>query len=217
MQRLQKPTEQSTRIHTPLSKEEHQKQQARQKQQERERKADATRQCARERAARKSAQLWHAYETRSITRLQAAYRGNQGRKVFEEQDRLHPGLREAVREQERRRLAEVRARREAEARAHAIAETKRAVERKRAEKARLLADARLREMEAARRSSFSTDEPSSHLQPGYVRAPLGVDSYGRVRVTLGVVAKIVFVSVLLTPDEQGLVIATLGMCAGIST
>jgi hypothetical protein len=45
-------------------------------------------------------------EHRSVTRLQAAYRGRKGRERMHEQELLRPGVREAVREQERAAIVE---------------------------------------------------------------------------------------------------------------
>jgi hypothetical protein len=45
-------------------------------------------------------------EHRSVTRLQAAYRGRKGRERMHEQELLRPGVREAVREQERAAIDE---------------------------------------------------------------------------------------------------------------
>ena len=69
---------------------------------------------ARDKVARQQAQLWLALENRSVTRLQAAFRGRKGRARAAEQDAARPWVRERVREEERARIARERARRLAE-------------------------------------------------------------------------------------------------------
>jgi hypothetical protein len=62
--------------------------------------------AARDKVAKQQAQLWLMLEHRSVTRLQAAYRGRKGRERMHEQELLRPGVREAVREQERAAIVE---------------------------------------------------------------------------------------------------------------
>jgi len=89
----------------PVSKEKEQ-------QLERERKAEAVRKAARDKVTKQQAQLWLALEHRSVTRLQAAYRGRKGRARMADQEKARPGVRERVREEERLRIAEQRAKEE---------------------------------------------------------------------------------------------------------
>lgn len=73
---------------------------------DRERRAEEVKRAARDKVAKQQAQLWLMLEHRSVTRLQAAYRGRKGRERMHEQELLRPGVREAVREQERAAIVE---------------------------------------------------------------------------------------------------------------
>jgi len=73
---------------------------------DRERRAEEVKRAARDKVAKQQAQLWLMLEHRSVTRLQAAYRGRKGRERMHEQELLRPGVREAVREQERAAIDE---------------------------------------------------------------------------------------------------------------
>ena len=120
MQRLQAPTATGATRHAQVAgtnarlKEHDRLNEKRERERERERKA---KHLAREKAEHRQAQLLLALEHRSVLRLQAAYRGRKGRLRADEQDRLRPGLREAVRAAERARIRAVRAKLEQEARA----------------------------------------------------------------------------------------------------
>jgi len=105
MSRLQAPTSSRKGTMVPVSKEKEQ-------QLERERKAEAVRKAARDKVTKQQAQLWLALEHRSVTRLQAAYRGRKGRARMADQEKARPGVRERVREEERLRIAEQRAKEE---------------------------------------------------------------------------------------------------------
>lgn len=116
MERLQSPTKAGRILAAQQQRGETKEQAQRRKEHERERKREAARQQARAKVERQQAQLWLALEHRSVTRLQAAFRGRRGRAQAEAQDKARPGVREAVREAERKRIAALRATREAEAR-----------------------------------------------------------------------------------------------------
>ena len=95
LDRLQRPTLQSSQFPVHLTGEAGTKASLRKKQADRDRRAETARKMAREKAARKSAQLWKALETRSATRLQSVYRGMKGRDKAYDYEQAHPGLREA--------------------------------------------------------------------------------------------------------------------------
>ena len=121
--RLQSPTVHTSIAHSLTTsarvKEVDRLRSNRERKQERERK---NREFAQDKAAKRHAQLWAALERKSVVRLQAAWRGRKGRRVADEQDCARPGLRLAVREQERERIAELRVQHQADAKARAEAE-----------------------------------------------------------------------------------------------
>lgn len=192
LNRLQAPTSSRRAQQVPKSAEQ-------QQQAERERKAEAARRAARDKVAKQQAQLWLALEHRTVTRLQAAYRGRKGRIRMAEQEKLRPGVREAIREQERQRIAERRA--EEERKAREADERRQQLEREAAaraereamvaEQARIRADEALRVRERIHREQAEVEmaRRAAWWAAGPVRLevmPLQHSRYGGCRCTISV-------------------------------
>ena len=168
-----------------MSPESRERTKANERERESARKAAWARQAARERAERRTGQLWRARENCSAVRLQTAFRARIARRKAKEVEAARPGVRAAVREEERRRKLAEEARRRA---AVELAERQR-VERLAQERARAdeLLRAQERDRERRRKGMAIRAAIEVHRQQspaGERRLSLTVGATGHVSVAV---------------------------------